>query len=59
MPKDRYISGITDLICRFVQKFAARISLWMLGCHPGLIEYEEPDIDYKKYLGPDWEPSQK
>ena len=31
----------------------------MATCYPGFFQVEYPEIDYKKYLGPDWKPSTK
>lgn len=32
----------------------ARLDLLLVGCWPGLLSIEEVELDYKKYLGPDW-----
>jgi len=32
----------------------ARLDLLLVGCWPGLLTIEEVEVDYKKYLGPDW-----
>ena len=39
---------------RMLQMIVARWDLFLMGCWPGLLKVENIDVDYKKYLGPDW-----
>jgi hypothetical protein len=44
---------------RFMQMFVARWNIGLAACWPGMMNEEILKIDYKKYLGPDWKPTNK
>ena len=49
--KDRFSYNLN----RMMVKYTARFDLMIMGCWPGMFTVEQVDVDYKKYLGPDWQ----
>lgn len=52
--KGMNFSGKSYKFIRFMQVISARTNLFSCGCGPGNFSRDYKDIDYKKYLGPDW-----
>lgn len=44
---------------RLMQMMVSRLILMILACWPGMMHEEHVKIDYRKYLGPDWKPTNK
>jgi hypothetical protein len=53
---DQYL-GWRKFIIKWACKIEARIFLFSLGVLPGLMSKEKKFVDYRKYLGPDWMPT--
>lgn len=55
--KHTMVKGKIYCVLRFMQMAVARWDLFLAGCWPGMLEEKHLDIDYRKYLGPNWKPN--